>query len=78
MDRADGHLLEHPGVEARVRRRYSVGFARNADEVRAAKQLRWRVFSDELGARARGSAASLPGTLISIPRIFFCCCRWRA
>jgi putative hemolysin len=28
-----------------------VGFARNADEIRAAQRLRWRVFADELGAR---------------------------
>lgn len=32
-------------------RRYSVAFARNADEIRAAQRLRWRVFAGELGAR---------------------------
>ncbi|MBC7802911.1 MAG: GNAT family N-acetyltransferase, partial [Candidatus Parcubacteria bacterium] len=51
MDRTQQHLLENPGCKAAARRRYSVGFARDAGEVRAAQELRWRVFAQELGAR---------------------------
>lgn len=51
MDRALEQLLEQPGVPSFTRRRYSVGFARSAVEIRAAQKLRWRVFAEELGAR---------------------------
>lgn len=49
MDRTDEQLLQAPGPHRS--RRYCVGFARNADEIRAAQQLRWRVFAEELGAK---------------------------
>jgi putative hemolysin len=51
MDRTDEHLLQQPERRPIERRRYSVGFARGADEIRAAQRLRWRVFAEELGAR---------------------------
>lgn len=44
MDRIDELLL-------RCEPRLQVGFARTADERRAAQALRWRVFAGELGAR---------------------------
>ncbi len=50
MDRAVGQLLEHPATPPSFRRRYSVRFARGAHEVRAAQQLRWRIFAGEMGA----------------------------
>ena len=58
MDRTDDQLLQQPGVRETARRRYSVGIARGAGEVRAAQQLRWRVFAEELGARLH---AGVPG-----------------
>lgn len=51
MDRVDEQLLEHPRAPDRNRRRYVVGFARGVGEIRAAQELRWRVFAGELGAR---------------------------
>ncbi|MDW8469138.1 MAG: GNAT family N-acyltransferase [Burkholderiales bacterium] len=36
--------------------RYTVGFARDPETVRAAQRLRWRVFAEELGARLPGVA----------------------
>jgi putative hemolysin len=51
MDRIEDRLLQLPGAQHIDRRRYSVGFARKADEIRAAQKLRWGVFADELGAR---------------------------
>ena len=50
MDRALDEQLQQPGASSVARRRYSVGFARGVDEIRAAQQLRWQVFSGELGA----------------------------
>lgn len=50
MDRVDEQLLEHPR-ETGGRRRYAVGFVRDAAGIRAAQELRWRVFAGELGAR---------------------------
>jgi putative hemolysin len=58
MERASEQQLQQLGEPSAARRRYSVGFARGAREVRAAQRLRWRVFSDELGARLN---ARLPG-----------------
>jgi putative hemolysin len=51
LDRADDQLLQDPATSSSARRRYSVGLARGAGEIRAAQQLRWRVFAEELGAR---------------------------
>jgi putative hemolysin len=51
MDRIDEIHLRRNGARARAERRYSVGFARSAELVRAAQRLRWRVFAEELGAR---------------------------
>ena len=50
MDRTDVQLLQEPATPKMARRRYTVGFARGVDEIRAAQQLRWRVFGEELGA----------------------------
>lgn len=58
MERVDDQLMQQPGMQAAARRRYSVGFARGAAEVRAAQRLRWRVFAEELGARLH---ARVPG-----------------
>ena len=51
MDRTEERLLERPLAGGAPRRRYAVGFARTPAEVRAAQQLRWRVFAEEMGAR---------------------------
>jgi putative hemolysin len=51
MDRIDQQFLLKHGTRSSPRRRYSVGLAREAAEVRSAQQLRWRVFAEELGAR---------------------------
>jgi putative hemolysin len=51
MDRTGDQWLELPQADTRARRRYSVGFALDPGERRAAQRLRWRVFADELGAR---------------------------
>lgn len=51
MDRAIDQVLQQPGSAPRARRRYSVGFARGADEIRASQRLRWNVFAGEMGAR---------------------------
>jgi putative hemolysin len=51
MDRINQQLLQPHGTAHAGRRRYSVGFAREPVGVRAAQQLRWRVFAEELGAR---------------------------
>ena len=64
MDRTDDQLLQQPRICETARHRYSVGFARGDDEVRAAQQLRWRVFAEELGAR-------LPSRTPGIDRDFF-------
>lgn len=51
LDRTDAQLLQDPWPGNNTGRRYSAGFARNADDIRAAQRLRWRVFAEELGAR---------------------------
>lgn len=51
MDRTEHQLLQLPEARAATRKRYSVGLAQAAGEVRAAQALRWRVFAEELGAR---------------------------
>jgi putative hemolysin len=59
MDRTDNQLLLQPGRTRTARRRYSVGFARTPEEIRAAQKLRWRVFADELGARLPARMAGI-------------------
>lgn len=54
MDRTEERLLELPHARPARPRRYGVGFARTPAEVRAAQQLRWRVFAEEMGARLGG------------------------
>ena len=51
MDRIDDLLLQHPAGAPRAQRRFWVGLARTPQTLRAAQQLRWRVFAEELGAR---------------------------
>ena len=50
MERIDERLLPDPAAGARSRRRFELGFARTASELREAQRLRWRVFADEMGA----------------------------
>lgn len=59
MDRIQDHYLEQPLAANPVRRRYTVGFARGRDEIRAAQRLRWQVFAGEMGARLRGAEPGL-------------------
>jgi len=51
VDRIDDLLLQHPAGAPRAQRRFWVGLARTPQTLRAAQQLRWRVFAEELGAR---------------------------
>jgi putative hemolysin len=51
VDRIDDLLLHYPAGAQRARGRLWVGLARNAQTLRAAQALRWRVFAEELGAR---------------------------
>jgi putative hemolysin len=44
-------LQERIGQEGRTRKPFHVAMARHQDEVREAQRLRWKVFSEEMGAR---------------------------
>ena len=50
MDRLDYAVLARP-ASASSGKRLSVGLARDAEEIRAAQRLRWRIFGEEMGAR---------------------------
>ena len=50
MERIEEFRLAAP-AQARRKRRLSVAFAATEAQVRAAQELRWRVFAEELGAR---------------------------
>jgi putative hemolysin len=41
-------------------------WARHADEVQAAQRLRWRVFAQEMGARLKPPAGTLPGLDVDV------------
>jgi putative hemolysin len=45
------HIDKAAGISRPAKRRLSVGLARGSDEIRAAQQLRYRVFAGEMGAR---------------------------
>jgi len=59
MDRIDELHLRRAGAPAPAARRYTVGFARGVEAIRAAQRLRWKVFAGELGGRPPGRARGL-------------------
>ena len=62
-------LRDHPAPSAISTPVLQAVWARHDDDLRAAQQLRWRVFVDEMGARLRpppGTPAGLDLSLIHI------------